>query len=145
MHSVFPGSPEVLLRFVCWYGDVENRGGLMTASGRELQVTVCWAAGWTIYLSGEMDAASASQLERVGAALAGAHIAAADFDLSRITFADTAGWTNLMAAMATVEASGGMARTSHPSPAVRRLIDVVERVRSIDASGANHPHLATSA
>ncbi len=117
----------------------------MTTSGRELQVTVCWAAGWTIYLSGEMDAASASQLERVGAALAGAHIAAADFDLSRITFADTAGWTNLMAAMATVEASGGMARTSHPSPAVRRLIDVVERVRSIDASGANHPHLATSA
>jgi anti-anti-sigma factor len=117
----------------------------MNTSGRELRVTVCWAAGWTIYLSGELDAASASQLERVGAALAGAGINAAKFDLSDVTFADTAGWTNLLAAMATVEAGGGTARTRDPSPSVRRLLEIVGRLRTIGPSGANRPHLATSA
>jgi anti-anti-sigma factor len=97
----------------------------MSKSGRELQVTVCWAAGWTIYLSGELDAAGSGQLDRVGAALAGAQVGAADFDLSGVTFMDTAGWANLAAAMSTVEATGAVIRTRNPSPSVRRLMDIV--------------------
>jgi anti-anti-sigma factor len=107
----------------------------MSQSGRELQVTVCWAAGWTIYLSGELDAAGSSQLDRVGAALADAQIAAADFDLSGVTFMDTAGWANLAAAMSTVEASGAVTRTRNPSPSVRRLLDVVRRLPARAAPG----------
>jgi anti-anti-sigma factor len=117
----------------------------MTRSGRELQVTVCWSAGWTIYLSGELDAAGAAQLERVGAALAGARIAAADFDLSGVTFVDTAGSAVLADAMAAVEASGAVVRTRNPSPSVRRLVDIVCHLRPVDGQGAAHPHLATSA
>jgi anti-anti-sigma regulatory factor len=115
----------------------------MTSSGRELQVTVCWSAGWTIFLAGELDGAGGAQLDRVGAALAGARIAAADFDLSAITFVDTAGWSILTAAMAAVEASGAVVRTRNPSPSVRRLVGIVRALRTGDAP--IHPHLATSA
>jgi anti-anti-sigma factor len=108
----------------------------MTGCGRELQVTVCWSAGWTIFLSGELDAAGAPQLERVSAALAAARVAAVDFDLSGVTFADTAGWEVLTDALAAVEDSGAMVRTRNPSPSVRRLLDVVRSLR---------PHLAASA
>jgi anti-anti-sigma factor len=106
---------------------------------------VCWAAGWTIYLSGELDAASASQLDRVAAALAGAKIAAANFDLGGVTFMDTAGWANLTAAMTAVEVSGAVTRIRNPSPSVHRLIDVVRSLPTIDAWDANRPQLATSA
>jgi anti-anti-sigma factor len=117
----------------------------MSRSGRELQITVCWSAGWTIYLSGELDAASASQLDRIGAALAGARIAAADFDLSGVTFIDNAGWDNLAAAMNAVEASGALARATHPSPSVRRLLEILGAFQTVDGRGANRPHLATIA
>jgi anti-anti-sigma factor len=111
----------------------------MTRSGCELQVTVCWSAGWTIYLSGELDGAGAAQLARVGAALADARIAAADFDLSGVTFVDTAGWAVLCEAMALVEESGAVVRARNPSPSVRRLVDIVRCLRSVDGPGAGHP------
>jgi anti-anti-sigma factor len=105
----------------------------MSSTGCDFQMTVCWSAGWTVYLSGELDAATGPELELVASALGDARIAAVDFDLGEVTFVDTAGWTCLTAAMCTIEASGAVPRLRNVRPSVRRLMDVVHEVHEPDA------------
>jgi anti-anti-sigma factor len=100
----------------------------MSKPACEFQMTVCWSAGWTVYLSGELDAASGPGLELVASALAEARVAAVDFDLSRVTFVDSAGWACLTAAMAAIEASGAAFRLRSVHPSVRRLTRALEKV-----------------
>jgi anti-anti-sigma factor len=104
----------------------------MSSNGCDFQMAVCWSAGWAVYLSGELDAATGPELEIVASALADARIAAVDFDLSEVTFVDTAGWTCLTAAMCTIEASGAVPRLRNVHPSVRRLMDVRHEVDEIE-------------
>ena len=104
----------------------------MPKPGCEFQMTVCWSAGWTVYLCGELDAATGPELDVVASALAEAKIAAVDFDLSQVTFVDRAGWTCLTAAVATIEAGGAVARLRRVHPSVRRLTDALREVTGLE-------------
>jgi anti-anti-sigma factor len=105
----------------------------MSGNGCDFQMTVCWSAGWTVYLSGEIDRATGPDLELVASALADARIAAVDFDLGEVTFVDTAGWTCLTAAMCTIEAGGAVPRLRNVRPSVRRLMDALHEVHEADS------------
>lgn len=48
-----------------------------------------------------------------------------DFDLSRVSFVDRAGWAAVCAAAESVRASGVAARIVNPSPEVKRLTDLL--------------------
>jgi anti-anti-sigma factor len=117
----------------------------MSSNGCDFQMAVCWSAGWTVYLSGELDAATGPELEVVASALADARIAAVDFDLSEVTFVDTAGWTCLTAAMCTIEASGAVPRLRNVHPSVHRLMDVLDEaaeIETIERGGAGEGVMA---
>jgi anti-anti-sigma factor len=105
-------------------------------------MTVCWSAGWTVYLCGELDAATGPELDVVAGAFAAARIAAVDFDLSQVTFVDRAGWTRLTAALSTIEASGAVARLRHVHPSVRRLADALHEVTGLETWRTGRASLA---
>jgi anti-anti-sigma factor len=129
MHTIFPARAKVPLRLEWSDTPVGSlRRPAMSKPACEFQMTVCWSAGWTVYLSGELDASSGPGLEVVAAALAEARIAAVDFDLSRVTFVDRAGWACLAAALATIRASGAVPRLRNVHPSVLRLTDALENL-----------------
>jgi anti-anti-sigma factor len=99
---------------------------------------------WTISLSGDIDASSASELRSL-AALFSACPGDVDVDLGGVTFIDSRGWASVRAAAGSVNAAGSHVRIINPSLAVRRLTDSVARVatRNLDPQPerGGHPGL----
>jgi len=67
---------------------------------------VCVGSRWQLVVEGEVDLRTGRDIADVAAALARAGVAAADIDLSAVSFVDTAGWRAVGAARAALEASG---------------------------------------
>jgi anti-anti-sigma factor len=84
---------------------------------------------WTISLSGDVDASSASGLRSLATLLTSCP-GEVDVDLGGVTFIDSRGWASVRAAADAVTAGGSRVRIVNPSLAVRRLTDSVARVAS---------------
>jgi anti-anti-sigma factor len=101
----------------------------MTKIDSPFSTIVTHADRWIVALSGEVDAASRSELLSL-VELLSKRMGDVDFDLSRVRFIDTAGWASVRAASDAAKASGKSARIVNPSPSVRHLTDVIARSHS---------------
>ncbi len=81
---------------------------------------------WTVFLSGDVDASSASELRSL-AELLSACRGEVDLNLGGVTFIDSRGWARVRATADAVKAAGSPVRIVNPSLAVRRLTDSVAR------------------
>jgi anti-anti-sigma factor len=82
---------------------------------------------WVISVTGEVDLATGLQLVTAAEKLV-AQGRPIDFDLSRVTFIDSAGWAAVRFAARAVDRAGAVARISNPSLPVRRIMALVSRV-----------------
>ena len=82
---------------------------------------ICWAGAWKIHVAGELDLASTPRL--IDAAVTATEQAAVlvEFDLSRVTFSDCAGWDGFEEAVRVLERAGVECRTQALSPAASRI------------------------
>ncbi|HLI53525.1 MAG TPA: STAS domain-containing protein [Acidimicrobiales bacterium] len=95
-----------------------------------LSTTISYSDRWRITLGGELDADARSTVQPLAEALAESGEDAVDFDLSGITFADSAGWAVVCEAAATLRSAGMPARIVEPSAAVCRLTGLLQKARS---------------
>lgn len=79
---------------------------------------------WRIFLSGEVDWSAKRELCSL-ANLLSTFGEPVDFDLSRVSFVDRAGWAAIFSATEIVRASGVVARIVNPSTEVKRLTDLL--------------------
>ena len=100
----------------------------MTKIDLPFSTTIKRTDRWIVSLSGEIDAASRSELLSL-VELLSERSGGIDFDLSGVRFIDTAGWASVRAASRAAEASGTSARITNPSPTVRHLTDAIARTR----------------
>jgi anti-anti-sigma factor len=103
--------------------DLAQRRSRMGSPATGPAVVLRWAGGRPVVgLSGEVDVAVAAQLRSVGALLA-QHGQRADVDAAGVTFLDAAG----LSALLELAGRGGSLLVLRPSPAVLRLLDLLER------------------
>jgi anti-anti-sigma factor len=102
----------------------------MHPTGPVLSTTISYTDRWRIALGGELDADARSTLQPLVEALAGSGEDAVDFDLSGVTFADSAGWAVVCAAAATLRSAGMPSRIVEPSAAILRLTGLLQRAHS---------------
>jgi anti-anti-sigma regulatory factor len=79
---------------------------------------------WRISFSGEVDWSAKRELCSL-ANLVSTFGEPVDFDLSRVSFVDRAGWAAVCRAAEIVRATGVVARIVNPSPEVKRLTDLL--------------------
>jgi anti-anti-sigma regulatory factor len=93
-----------------------------------LSALISYNERWRVALWGEVDRSARDRLLSLATALATSGNDPVDFDLSGVTFIDRAGWLAVSTAAAMLQAAGAAARIINPSPAVRRLTDLMSRV-----------------
>jgi anti-anti-sigma regulatory factor len=81
---------------------------------------------WVVKVNGELDLATGQILVADARDLV-CQGKSVDFDLSGITFADSAGWAGVRGAARVLEEAGLVARIVNPSPPVRKLTALLAR------------------
>lgn len=96
-----------------------------------LQLKVAHTQHWRVTISGEVDASAKAELCSLAELLC-TRGDSVDFDLSGVTFVDRGGWGAVCAAQDLARSGGLAARVVSPSPAVRRLTELLRNSTQAD-------------
>jgi anti-anti-sigma factor len=103
----------------------------VTTTGLEIEVSEVGDGGRRVALRGRLDTLTAPMLdERLGLVLPSA--TALLFDMAGLEYISSAGIRVLVKTRKTLEARGGAVAIAHLQPPVRRVIDILKAVPSID-------------
>ena len=115
----------------------------MTTSGEEQELRITAAAeegSQVLCLAGEIDMASAPELQRACMAAVDEGAKRVVLDTAEVTFIDSTGLGVIIALQKRLRAEGGETFIRSPSSVVRRLIDVTSLDRVVSIEGDEAPH-----
>ena len=115
----------------------------MTMTQSTFSTRISFTDRWVVDISGELDAGSKDSLLCVTRGLRAQGDDAVDFDLAGVTFIDNGGWSALCRAAVSLRVAGVAARIINPSPAVRRLTEVISNGSQV--SGADQASMLPAA